>query len=241
MSDFDVPISSPNETELVESAKRLLDEGNKKGAFDVAKQVLKINRHNTDALLIYAQLTSDIERATEIVDDILVIDPDNLDAKLLQRRLQRATQSVEKTKNDAPENSSGVNSNLVEQLIKQNQLLMEQAKAPRDQPVINIVNTSNSGGNTMNTNVGGELAAPSINQGAFWVGFLLSAFLGLFGISHFMNGKILMGLLWLFLFGPILLAINFTMAATGYLACIAVPLHFLIAWSQARNGAKRKT
>jgi hypothetical protein len=242
-----------NEDDLIAKAHQMIGEDRDKEALPFVRQALRINPHNTGAMLLYAQLTTDKNLAIETLQDLLVMEPSNMEAKLLLRRLERSIDIPEKPKNDSPQTPSDNNSALMQQLLQQNQMLMAQAKGTKEQPVINIVNANNSTATanpTVNATatIGGSpvtlaSAKPEINRTAQWIGFLSALFLGIYGVAHFLNGKILRGLLWLFLLGPIFVYTflsPLTSPDTSSVICFTFAIHLFAAWYHARNGAKRK-
>ena len=85
----------------------------------------------------------------------------------------------------------------------------------------------------------GQLAQPR-NQTAFVVGVIAGLF-GLWGLAHILNDKVGTGLLWMFIGGPLLLALLYggAMMTAGVGLCLALPLHVYLVYVQAKNGANR--
>ena len=103
-------------------------------------------------------------------------------------------------------------------------------------PVVNVYNTNIASSSSVAA-VGGTLAGGR-NQSAFIVGFIAGVF-GLWGVAHFMNGKVGSGILWL-IFGPILAGIAITVFSTitlGIGLILAIPLWLLMVYAQAKSGA----
>ena len=109
---------------------------------------------------------------------------------------------------------------------------------PNSQPgVVNVYNTNVASSSSVAA-TGGALVGGR-NQSAFIVGFITGVF-GLWGVAHFMNGKIGSGILWL-IFGPILAGIAITVFSTitlGIGLILAIPLWLLMVYAQAKSGAK---
>lgn len=98
-------------------------------------------------------------------------------------------------------------------------------------PVVNVYNTNVAPSASV-------AAAGGRNQTALIVGFVAGVF-GLWGVAHFMNGKIGSGILWL-IFGPILAGIAITVFSTitlGIGILLAIPLWLLMVYAQAKGGA----
>ncbi|MDE2776219.1 MAG: hypothetical protein OXI77_09795 [Chloroflexota bacterium] len=103
-------------------------------------------------------------------------------------------------------------------------------------PVVNVYNTNVASSSSVAT-AGGAIAGGR-NQTALIVGFICGIF-GLWGVAHFMNGKIGSGILWL-IFGPILAVIAITVFSTitlGIGVLFAIPVWLLMVYAQAKGGA----
>ena len=72
---------------------------------------------------------------------------------------------------------------------------VEQLKSEQPQVVINNTNTN------ANTNVNRNHGASRVGEKNKWVALLLCIFLGYFGAHKFYEGKILLGIVYLFTFG----------------------------------------
>ncbi len=110
-----------------------------------------------------------------------------------------------------------------------------QPPAPQT-PVVNVYNTNYASSSSVAA-AGGAVAG-SRNQTALIIGFIAGVF-GLWGVAHFMNGKIGSGILWL-IFGPILAAIAITVFSTitlGIGILLALPIWLLMVYAQAKSGA----
>ncbi len=83
-----------------------------------------------------------------------------------------------------------------------------------------------------------QAQAPARNQTAFVVG-VVAGLLGIWGLAHVLNDKLLPGCLWMFIVGPLLAALlgGLILATAGLGAIVAVPLWLYIVYSQAKNGA----
>lgn len=179
------------------------------------RNILRANPENIEALLLYAQVSPSKGKAKDAIKRIFALDPDNAEARLLQKRIEREEEMAK---------SVGQGGGAAA-------------------PTINIVNT-NENTNTASaqaTAVAGStmVAEGGSNRLAFWVGFIAALF-GLYGIGYMINGKVLMGLLYLFILGPIFLAIIIAFLATPITALLCtIPLYFVGAWQHAKAGAKK--
>jgi tetratricopeptide (TPR) repeat protein len=89
MHDNDNAISiQVNEHELIMQARKLIAAEREEEAFNVIRQVLKVNPNNLMALLLYGQLSPNSEQAIKALKKVLSIDPRNRDARLQLRILQ---------------------------------------------------------------------------------------------------------------------------------------------------------
>ncbi|MCS6836140.1 MAG: hypothetical protein NZ750_09010 [Anaerolineae bacterium] len=69
------------------------------------------------------------------------------------------------------------------------------------------------------------------------IGFIAGIF-GLYGVAHLLNRKILSGILWLLIGGPMFLTIMWTIAAVTVIGIpIGLALHFIVPWHVSKNGA----
>ena len=75
---------------------------------------------------------------------------------------------------------------------------VEQLKGEQPQVVINNTNTNTNANANVNQNVGSTLQRNAKNK---WVALLLCIFLGYFGAHKFYEGKILLGIVYLFTLG----------------------------------------
>lgn len=103
-------------------------------------------------------------------------------------------------------------------------------------PVVNIYNANVASSSSVAGAPG--YVGSGRNQTALIVGFIAGVF-GLWGVAHFMNGKIGSGILWL-IFGPILAGIAITVFSTitlGVGLILAIPLWLLMVYAQAKSGA----
>ena len=80
------------------------------------------------------------------------------------------------------------------------------------------------------------------NETAFVIG-LLAGLIGIWGLAHILNHKVVSGLLWMFIGAPIVVGIlGAAIFLTGGLAgCFALPLHIYIVYRQAKSGATYST
>jgi tetratricopeptide (TPR) repeat protein len=209
-----------NENAHISQARKLIQNDQEDEALRLVRQVLKVNMNNLDALLLYAQISPDNEKAIKALKRVLEIDPKNTDAKLQLRNLQRV--SISSSKSDSA----------LEEVMMQNRMLMNEVRRQQSTtPVINIVNT--------NTAVANGLPMVRQNTVAFWIG-AVAAFFGLFGISHIMTGKLLSGVAWLIIGGPIFLFLIYAFAlGTGGIGLLcAIPLHLVGAYQHAKQGSR---
>lgn len=178
------------------------------------KSILKTSPENLEALLLYAQASPSSDKAKQTINKILDIDPDNAEARMLMRRIDKEAE------------------------------LTATASQPSAIPTINIVNNND---NTSSANASaavmsgiGGMVDGGTNKTAFWIGFI-ATFFGLFGLAHMFNDRILKGLLYLFVLGPLFIfVLSFITALTaGVGIIVTVPLYFVGAWRHAKKGAKK--
>lgn len=77
-----------------------------------------------------------------------------------------------------------------------------------------------------------------VDDSAFIVGFLLAGFMGLFGVSHMIKGKLATGVGYLFLGFLWIACAAIATVITGF--CAGIPLlvlHFYLAWTISKQGA----
>jgi hypothetical protein len=229
-NNLNAPFPEINEVEFLARARKLVAADNEVQALKLVQQVLRVNSNNPTALLLYGQLSTDIERAIKALKRLLTIEPESAEARIQLKRLQRdlAATAPEKPKNDRIKKSD--NDEVVQQLKQQNQLLMAQMQR---QPVINIVNSNNSSAVAqVASNPTGQ------NSTAFWIGFI-AATCGFYGVAHIFSGKLFTGLAWLLIGGPVFLILMWSIGlATGVGIFCAIPLHFVAAWQHAKQGAR---
>ena len=78
------------------------------------------------------------------------------------------------------------------------------------------------------------------NETAFVIG-VIAGLIGIWGLAHVLNDKVLPGCLWMFIIGPALAAIlgGIAIATAGIGALVAIPLWLYLVYTQAKNGASR--
>jgi len=86
---------------------------------------------------------------------------------------------------------------------------------------------------------GGMYTPPQINQTALWVGFLLSLFTGIYGLSHLINGKVGGAISAFFLYSVIwpIVAGIIIMFTFGIGFFVVLPVHLWLCWSVNEQGA----
>lgn len=222
----------PDESALLERARELELEDKDEEAFGIVRRVLKTNSNNIDAIILYAQLVPDKQKAAQALQKAIRLDPNNIEAKRELKRLQKTAQ-VNKGKVDEFGSPSGSDDDsAVQQLLKQNQQLMQQMQQqPANQPVINIINEN------VNQNAG-FATGEQRNQTAFIAGLIAGWVFGLLGVAHIVNGKIGQGIAYLFI-GTFFYWVAWALVITltvGIAACF-LPLHFVAIWQHAKKGA----
>jgi len=218
------------EQALLQQAKTLVKSGDRKEAYKIATQLLKQNSRNTQALWIYANLSSESDKAISALKRLLLLEPNNTKAQNLLDKLQEDDDPFadevmfEKPKRRST-TSNGDNLERERLSLERERLQLERERMYRQQSVININN----------------IVAPvqQENSTAFVVGFIAAGFFGFFGVAHMLNGKVGEGIVQLIL-GFVWLAIAgfFTTVTLGLGICLFVPLHFVLAYRVSKSGAQ---
>jgi len=219
-----------NEDDFVSRARKAMLADNDTLALSLARQVLKQNNENVGALVIFGQLSDNEEKAIRALERAIALDPENSEAKMALRQRRKNAASTpapsSKAKND--------DGDVVAQLMRQNQELMMRMQQPAAAPVINVVTQNTNTNTNTNTNIN---SGGAYNQTAHIIGFIAAIF-GFYGVAHMFNGKLLSGLAWLLIGGPLFLGIMWTVAAVTIIGLpIAAILHFVAAWQHAKSGA----
>ncbi|MCB9452589.1 MAG: hypothetical protein H6672_14220 [Anaerolineaceae bacterium] len=227
--EFDNMSTSEQEAKLIDEAREMIVDGERDKALNKIQDVLRLNKSNTDALWMFATLTSQPDKAITALKRLLSMDSENDKARKLLNKLESENDDLL----SSPSSSKGDEHNeMMRQMLKQQQALLEQQSR---QPVINITNTASSSP-TQNVGMMG-MAGAKRNDTAFIIGLLVAIFLGIFGMAHLLNGKVGTGILYWVLgwvvWAPLLILIS----ATGVGACLMIPLHIWVSYSQAKNGA----
>ena len=199
---------------LIQDARELIAEDMDAEAVLRLKSVLRKSPDNIEALLLYARVSPSKANAKKTIDRIMSIDPYNTEARLLLKRIEREEDLTQKSKQSSA------------------------------MPTINIVNDNSNSvvAESSATNIGmggGAYVEQGNNKLAFWVG-LIGALFAVYGLGYMINGKVLLGLLYLFILGPIFVFIVLAIGAGGEAALLcALPLYVIGAWQHAKAGSKR--
>ncbi|MFZ4816865.1 MAG: NINE protein, partial [Phototrophicaceae bacterium] len=191
--------------DLLSKINQLIDEDRESEAVPYIRQLLKVNPNNVEALLLYAQVTTNKQIAIETLQDILVIDPSNTKAKLQLRTFEREIADAnEKAQNKVTPKEVSIDNGqlLMQQMLQQNQMLMSEMRQSKEKPIINIVNANNSTATanpTVNAvaSVGGNVNLTGKSKYNRGVVFLICLFFGFFGFHRFYTGYIGIGILQL--------------------------------------------
>ncbi len=166
-----------------------------------------------------------------IVRRILQTNPKNMEASRAHDRLQRVMSAKQKS---VSHEVTPPNNHDIQELVRQNQKLMQQAQQRASPPLVQITNQ----------NVGNQaayVAPPPVhaseerNNAAFIIG-VIAGFFGLLGLAHLFNGKVGAGLALIFLGTPLYAFFWLAVLATG-IGFFAIPLHFVVIWQNAKRGA----
>ena len=84
------------------------------------------------------------------------------------------------------------------------------------------------------------MAQTGRNETAFIIG-VIGGLIGIWGLAHVLNGKVLPGCLWMFFVGPLIGAalVGLSVATAGIGLLVALPLWLYIVYTQANSGAAR--
>lgn len=268
MSDHPLAVIPPEpsrslatEHDLIQKAYQMVQAGKRGEALNLVTKALMTNPNNPNSLYLYAQLTPDQPSAVQALKQVLYANPNHSEARLLLDRLQAAppaqytrpaqpVQPPPRYIQQAPPQYAqpvpppprvqppGPDSNqLMQQMMMQHHMLMQQQMLNQQQLVQQqMLNQQQYAQQNMRNSGPVGMAVRTENDTAFWVGFFL-AFLGLYGVAHMMNGKPASGLVYMVMgFIWDVIAVILTITIVG--AVIAIPLHFVLAYSNAKDGAK---
>ncbi|MCB9456649.1 MAG: TM2 domain-containing protein [Anaerolineaceae bacterium] len=218
--------SSEQEAKLIDEARELIVDGERDKALTKVQDALRLNKSNTDALWMFATLTTQSDKAIAALKRLLSLDSENDKARKLLTKFESENDELL----SGHEHEEGSQSEIMRQMLKQQQALLEQQNR---QPVINITNMASNVANQTVGAVGGARR----NETAFIVGLLAAIFLGIFGLAHLLNGKVGTGILYWIIGWVIWLPLALLISSTGIGACLMLPLHIWVSYSQAKNGA----
>lgn len=171
------------------------------------------------------------EEAFGIVRRILQTNPNNMEASRAHDRLQRAMSAKQKS---VSHEVTPPNNHDIQELVRQNQELMQQAQQRASPPVVQITN-QNLGNQAANVAPPPVHTSEERNNAAFIIG-VIAGFCGLLGLAHLFNGKLGAGLALIFLGTPLYAFFWLAVLATG-IGFFVIPLHFVVIWQNAKRGA----
>jgi len=247
MSDNSLTVMPPNKPgpasdhELVISAQQMIHRGNRAEAYNLVVQALNANPDNITALYLYGQLSPDRPKAIQALRKVLYVQPGHTEARLLLDRLESASQPAQQPPPPQmqPPTPQQPYDPMMQQMMAQHHMLMQQQMVNQQQIAQQqLLNQQQFAQQNMY-----PYAAPPVamvvstqNDGAFWAGFLLAFFVGIFGVAHMANNKVGTGIVYLFL-GFVWDAIYVVLAITVFGLIIGIPLHILFAYACAKGGA----
>jgi len=187
----------------------------------ITANLMKTTSGDADVWFLYGYLVDDPTKKRQAIEKALLINPEHIRARQLLGHLQ-----ADDLMGDFPMPSSSP-------------FAAPLPAAPPAPIIVNVHNISQSNPTVMTTvNSVVSLPAVKINQFAMIFGFVLAFFLGIFGISHLLTGKIggafthfIGGIVWLITAGIIITI------SVGLGLFIVVPLHFYIAYRWSKKGA----
>ncbi len=224
------------ETQLIEEARELIIAGEQQKALSLVLRALNINENSVEALWLYARLIpeKEKEKAITVVKQLLVLKPDHEKGLALLKRLETELAENPSDMFSIPQPKPTDQVDLMKQMLQQQQAIIDQQRRQMLTPVQQTVNVTQ-------VPMGYPAALQGArNESAFIVGLLIAIFLGMFGVSHMMNGKVGTGIALLiigWLFWNIPSGVIITLTA-GFGLCLLLPLHLLFAYLSANSGAK---
>jgi hypothetical protein len=237
----------------------LIGSGLRDQALKLVTDTLTENPSNPRGLYLYAQLAKDPKMAMQALSNALKLQPNFFEAQMLLERLQSETSTPQVQPSVPPaataQPQSSDQSALMQQMLMQHHMLMQQQMVNQQQVAQQQMTNQQQASHQQMLNqqqlaqqqlmaqgvpVGGMGVVVEERNGlAFWVG-AIAAFFGFFGIAHIFNGKLLPGIMWLIV-GFVWDVIMVALAATGVGACVALPLHLVFCYYNAKNGARQQS
>lgn len=240
------------EQSILFQINQLLAEDKQDEALGLVDKLLSLNPNHENGLYLKALLEDDRETSIEALRKLLSFKPDHNEAKLLLNRLLKEsgsasalakadTSSVQSRPVDTPAPSpqpqvqqqpspaghQQSSTDLTDKLLAQHHMIMQQQ----------LLNQQQIAQQHMMYNAGMRQPVQTTNSFAFWTGFLAAFFLGIFGVSYALNGQILTGILY-FVLGLVWDTVFVILILTIVGALVAVPLHILFAYLNAKEGAQ---
>jgi hypothetical protein len=81
----------PDEKALIDRARELELEDKDEEAFNIARRILKTNSNNIEAIVLYAQLVPDKQRAQQALNKALRLEPNHVEARRELKRIQKSS------------------------------------------------------------------------------------------------------------------------------------------------------
>jgi len=208
-------LSTSSIDDIIRRGVTAYQQGDLTTAQKIASDLIKRDNQSADVWYYYALVMENTDLRLKALDRALTIKPDHARALALRAQLDVDDDPFSDIA-PAPKPYS-------------------QPSPYSPTPVINV-NVMQSNTQTNAQTIGGT----RINGPAFWIGFLVQAFLGIAGLSHLMNGKV-GGALGAFIVGSIIwpiVAISLTVVTAGICGLAVLPVHIYLAYSMSRTGAQ---
>ncbi|MCZ7540855.1 MAG: hypothetical protein M5U29_13300 [Anaerolineae bacterium] len=225
--------------------QQLLQDGKRAEAFSLITDILMRNPSDPKGLYVYAQLATDRGAAIQALKNALQLQPDYFEARLLLDRLESSPETSPASHampsglpfppTSLPSPSSD---NLLQQMLVQHHMLMEQQMLSQQQlsqqQMLNQQQLAQQ--QLMTPRPATHILVADSNALAFWLG-AVAAFFGFFGVAHMISGRVGTGIVYLLL-GFVWDAIAIALTSTVVGACLALPLHLILCYHSAKDGAR---
>lgn len=199
----------------------LIQSGDTASARPLLSEVMKERPNDPEAWYLAAYITDDKEKRLQALEKVIALDPTH----------EKAQKALAVMKDSNPLND------FLEAPSSSAKPAPQYAQAPQ-QPVV-YVNVQNAPVVNATAIAGTGAAVLQTNGVAFWVGFLVALFTGIYGVAHLINGKIGGAVMSFLLFSVVwpIVIVGTTAVSAGICLIGVLPLHIYFAYTQAKKGA----